>query len=44
MYFGCAAICANGRPFAACSLALGVGMRMKRSSASVTTMNTISAR
>ena len=44
MNFGCAAISRSGRPVAACSAALGVGMRMKRSSTMVISAKPISAR
>ncbi len=44
MNFGCAAIWASGRPAAARSVAVGFGMRMKRSSAIVTSAKPISAR
>ena len=44
MNFGCAAISRSGRPEAACSAALGAGMRMKRSSTMVAIANTMSTR
>ena len=44
MNLGCAAICSSGRPEDDCSPAAGGGMRMNRSSATVTSAKAVSDR